>query len=166
MFGLLGTWAELASDGGKAWEFRPPVSDQALRRFLLWDNPFIHSSVMFRRAAYRQAGGYTAGVNEDYRLWVRIAASWRIGVLPEVLVSHRVHAASLSHGMDRATALRARFVGQREAARVLGPWPRAILALGATAGAYVLAGFGAGIEGRVRHLVRRAGRRLRGLRDA
>jgi len=164
--GLLGTWATLAGDERRTWEFRPPLSDRALRRFLLWDNPFVHSSVMFRRGAYEQAGGYTAGANEDYRLWVRIAAAWRIGVLPEVLVVHRVHAASLSHGMDRATALRARFVAQREAARMLGPWPLATLALGATAGAYVLAGLGGGVEARLRHLARRAGRRLRGHRDA
>lgn len=156
--GLLGTWAIVSSEGG-ATEFRPPSEDGALRRFLLWDNPFVHSSVMFRRAAYEQAGGYTTGPNEDYRLWVRIAATWRIGVLPEHLVTHRVHPRSVSHGMDRVTALRARLAAQWEAARLLGPWPRAAVALGATVGACLLAGLGGGLEAPVRWLVR-AGRRL------
>jgi glycosyltransferase involved in cell wall biosynthesis len=137
--GLLGTWAAISPDDGRVRRFEPPTTDTALRRYLLWDNPFVHSSVMLRRDAYLAAGGYTMGPNEDYRLWIQVARSWQVAVLPEVLVTHRVRQTSLSHGMRRATALRARLRAQWQAARWLGPWHHAIPALLKTCGQYLLA---------------------------
>lgn len=142
--GLLGTWATFESEGGRVGTFAPPSSDGALRRYLLWDNPFVHSTVIFRRPAFEHAGGYREGMNEDYRLWVRIARSWQIAVLPEVLVTHRVRSASLSRQMRRTDALRGRLGCQWEAARILGPWLMALPALGVTAGAFLLALVGVG----------------------
>jgi len=163
MVGLVGTWALLCHEGGGKQVFTPPAADAALRRYLLWDNPFIHSSVMFRREAFRQAGGYPPGTNEDYRLWVRIARRWQIAVVPEVLVTHRVRSTSLSRTMPRAAALRARLVGQWEAARLLGPWWQAAPALMVTGVVYLAAVLGAGLDGAVGQFVRRIGGRWRGI---
>ncbi len=162
--GLVGTWALLRDEGGGKQVFAPPALDGALRRYLLWDNPFIHSSVMFRREAFQQAGGYTPGANEDYRLWVHIARRWQIAVVPEVLVTHRVHSTSLSRTVPRAAALRSRFAGQWEAARLLGPWWQAAPALTVTGVVYLAAVLGAGLDGVVGQFVRRVGGRWRGIR--
>ncbi len=163
--GLLGTWARFRGEDGLEWNFEPPVSDPALRRYLLWDSPYVHSSVMFRRKAFQDTGGYPKGANEDYRLWIRMAKSWELAVLPQVLVTHRVRRTSLSHGMHRPAAMLARLNAQWEAARMLGPWHQAVLALGVTGGAYLLALVGGRLETTVRRLVRGISARFRGFRD-
>ena len=164
--GLLGSHARFEHSDGRGWVFEPPAADRALRRYLLWDNPFVHSSVMFRRTAYDAAGGYTQGANEDYRLWIRMARGWKLAVLPEVLVTHRIRTTSVSHGMRRSESLQARLAAQWEAAHTLGPWRHAIPALGVTGGAYLLALTGGRLDQGVRTLVAAASRRMRRLRPA
>jgi len=164
--GVLGTWAAIETEGGMVQTFAPPTSDAALRRYLLWDNPFVHSSVMFRPAVYQNAGGYSEGPNEDYRLWIRMARFCKLAELPEVLVTHRVRSASLSRAMQRRSALQARLQCQWEAASTLGPWHAAFPALAVTAIAYLLALLGGGLEPALRRLAGRRASHLRGFRDA
>jgi glycosyltransferase involved in cell wall biosynthesis len=70
-----------------------PDNDAALRRRLLLRNPFTHGAVVMRAEALRQAGGYRAdyGANEDYDLWRRIARSWELAALPDILYRYRRH---------------------------------------------------------------------------
>jgi glycosyltransferase involved in cell wall biosynthesis len=53
--------------------------------------PFAHGSIMFRRQAFEQAGGYRAECNfwEDLDLYVRMAALGRVLVVAEPLYQHR-----------------------------------------------------------------------------
>lgn len=164
--GLLGTHARFIRDDGREWLFRPPDDDRALRRYLLWDNPFVHSSVMLRRRALEDAGGYTRGVvaNEDYRLWIQTARTWRLGMVPEVLVTYRVRSTSASRATSRPIALRARFAAQWDAARMLGPWHLAIPALGVTGTAYLLSLAGALFNVGARDVAGGLSGRLRGFR--
>jgi glycosyltransferase involved in cell wall biosynthesis len=155
--GLLGTWASLCDEDGRTWSFEPPPNDAALRRYLLRDNPFVHSTVMFRKQAYGDAGGYADGPNEDYRLWIRMARAWKIAILPDVLVMHRVRRASHSGSMPRSAALRARLAAQWDAARLLGPWSGAIPTLAATCGTYALSMLGGAPERWVRSRARGRG---------
>lgn len=163
--GLLGTWARIVSAEGEEGTFEPPVSDSALRRYLLWDNPFVHSSVMFRRVAFQEAGTYPEGLAEEYRLWIRMAQSWKLAVLSAPLVTHRIHRVSYTRRQRRAASLGGRFRAQWEAAQTLGPWHQAIPALGVTAGAYLLALLGGQPEATLRGLVRRMSHRARRFRE-
>ena len=163
--GLLGTWAKIVSAEGEAGTFEPPVSDAALRRYLLWDNPFVHSSVMFRRAAFQEAGSYPEGLAEEYRLWIRMARSWKLAVLPEPLVTHRIHRVSYTRRQRRAASLGGRFRAQWEAARTLGPLHEAVPALAVTGGSYLLALLGGQTESTLRGLVRGVSRRARRFRE-
>ncbi len=162
--GLLGSYAKIESSDGREWLFRPPTAEPALRHYLLWDNPFVHSSVMFRHVAYDQAGGYPEGPNEDYRLWIRIARSWKLAVLPQVLVTHRIHAASYTRVMSRAAALHGRLVGEWEAAKLLRAWPQSIPALTTTAGLLLLNRVGGRLEQTARALAGSLPAKLRGYR--
>jgi hypothetical protein len=53
--------------------------------------PFSHSSAMFRRSAFDQAGGYRAQAEywEDLDLYFRMATIGRVAVIPEVLATVR-----------------------------------------------------------------------------
>jgi glycosyltransferase involved in cell wall biosynthesis len=91
--GLLGTAAREVDESGTAVrEVRPPSDDAGLRRALIRANPFVHSSIMARRALLAQAGGYDASlaVAQDYDLWMRLARLTRLATLDEVLVVRRL----------------------------------------------------------------------------
>jgi glycosyltransferase involved in cell wall biosynthesis len=97
--GLLGTAArEVDAAGRPVGEVRPPVDDAAIRRALIRNNPFVHSSVMARRALLASAGGYDEHVTvaQDYDLWMRLAPRTRLANLAEVLVVRRLLASRVS----------------------------------------------------------------------
>lgn len=60
--------------------------------------PFIHSSVMYRKDAVLEAGGYTADAHnfEDYLLWVQLVKHGRYHNLPEQLIKVRFNPASVT----------------------------------------------------------------------
>ena len=67
-----------------------------------------HPAVVFRRGAYEAAGGYRPEFEpaEDFDLWLRMGEVGEVAVLPERLLSYRVHALSVSRrraaAQDRA----------------------------------------------------------------
>lgn len=69
-----------------------------VRPRLLERNFVVHSSVMFRRHAYDAAGGFDSQLPqmEDYELWLRMALQGPIAILPEPLVSYRLHPGQVS----------------------------------------------------------------------
>jgi len=90
---LVGTWARIEPDRARrSRTIRHPVGCPALRFFLLFNNPFVHSSVMMRRQAFDAVGGYREEAEhqpEDYDLWVRMARSFEVANLPEILQVYR-----------------------------------------------------------------------------
>jgi glycosyltransferase involved in cell wall biosynthesis len=91
--GLLGTGArEIDLTGREVAIVRPPAEDAAIRRALIRANPFVHSSVLMRRAALDRVGGYDPSlpVAQDYDLWMRLARVSRLANLPEPLVIRRL----------------------------------------------------------------------------
>lgn len=72
-------------------ERRVPV-DPARIAALVWTNPFVHSTVMFRRDAILGVGSYDATLRrrQDYDLWFRcVAAGLTLANLAEPLVRYR-----------------------------------------------------------------------------
>ncbi len=67
------------------------TSHEAIIRDLVVESPFVHPSVMFRREAVEQVGGYRdLGWAEDYDLWLRLAAAGiRFARLPQPLLFWR-----------------------------------------------------------------------------
>jgi hypothetical protein len=99
--GLVGTWAEIWRERNRTQRVhRHPCDDATLKFELLFNNPFVHSSVMIRKAALDRVGGYCEDKNrqppEDYELWSRIAREYQVANLPEVLHVYRETGGSMS----------------------------------------------------------------------
>ncbi len=99
--GLLGTRAHIHEGDLAVGRFHDhPCSDAALRFFLLFDNPFVHSSVMMRRSTLAQLGGYATDPArqppEDYELWSRFSRIAELANLPGHLLIYREVAGSFS----------------------------------------------------------------------
>jgi len=91
--GLLGTGArEIDVRGVEIRLIRPPEEDLAIRHTLIRANPFVHSTVMMRRALVEQVGGYDPSfpVAQDYDLWLRLSEVTRMANLADPLVVRRL----------------------------------------------------------------------------
>ena len=92
--GMVGTWAEIWVGEEKSERaHRHPADNMALQYELLFDNPFVHSSIMLRKSALDQVGGYSVDHKrqppEDYELWSRIARCYEVENIPEILLVYR-----------------------------------------------------------------------------
>ena len=97
--GICGTWYEkLENDRVSTVEL--PTAHGAIRFFMLFDNPFQHSTMLIRRA-FLQAHALhfsLAHVHaEDYELWSRCAELTATANLPQALVRYRAHPDNVSH---------------------------------------------------------------------
>ena len=123
--GLLGSWyVEMPADGTPGATRRLPTEHWDLRWHLCLTCPFVHSTVLWRRALVAErVGGYdeTLVFSEDYDLWRRIGERLVVANLPAYLVRLRVHPESMTstYGASARTGLRMRAAA---AARLLG-WP-------------------------------------------
>jgi hypothetical protein len=99
--GLLGSWAQIM-EGDRLTEryHRHPACLSELRYHLLFNNPFVHSSVMLRKRAVDAVGGYSTDPErqppEDYELWSRMSRQVGVANLPEVLLYYREVLGSMS----------------------------------------------------------------------
>lgn len=98
---LIGTLCEGIDDHGR--RVRAPDYWQLTRRSAF--APFGHASIMFRRSAFDEVGGYRPEAEywEDLDLYIRIAALGRILVIPKTLTSIRFSRSSarLTNDADR-----------------------------------------------------------------
>ena len=123
--GLLGTGArEVDTSGREVGTVSPPVEDAAIRRALIRQNPFVHSSVMMRRSVLAQVGGYdeSLSVAQDYDLWMRMSRITRLANLPAPLVVRRLMPGRISAARDAerlSTEARVRWRALRSGAY---PW--------------------------------------------
>lgn len=94
---LIGTNATLIDENDQfRGQFRTPASHEALCWDLCFRNPFVHSTVLFRRAVAQELGGYhDIPAAEDYDLWSRMAAKHRLASVPQALVRYRLHGSSV-----------------------------------------------------------------------
>ena len=96
---------------------RPPTEPAAIRALLPTRNCIAHPTVMARRAALIAAGGYRAAfvAAEDYDLWLRLSEAADLANVPAVVLSHRLHQATVS--VERVEQQLLSEFAAREAAR-------------------------------------------------
>jgi glycosyltransferase involved in cell wall biosynthesis len=102
--GLMGSWIRYFGGNSHAI-LRRPLTHDDIKAFSLFDTPFAHPTVIFRRDlftrhALRFDGSYFP--TEDYELWTRALQHITTANLPQVLLRYRVHGNSLT-GADWST---------------------------------------------------------------
>ncbi len=100
-YGMVGTWASIWEETKPTERFHKHSVDNILLKFdLLFDNAFVHSSMMIRKTVFDEVGVYCTDPNrqppEDYELWSRVARKFRVANIPEVLHVYREIPRSMS----------------------------------------------------------------------
>lgn len=89
-------------------QYCPPPSDTAIRWQMLFQNSFVHTSVMFRADVIRKEGlRYDPRLvpSEDYGLWSQLLGYGQGANIETPLVKHRVHVCQVSKiGAERQKA--------------------------------------------------------------
>ncbi|MFH0891128.1 MAG: glycosyltransferase [Candidatus Liptonbacteria bacterium] len=99
--GLIGTGViEVDENNKELFRYRQPLTDADVRKKILKQNCFTHSSVMFRRRAVIELGGYPETEEtkhvEDYDLWLRLGEKWKFANLPDYATKFTLRANNIS----------------------------------------------------------------------
>jgi glycosyltransferase involved in cell wall biosynthesis len=105
---LVGSDAEFRDEtGAYCFNYEPPRDPVALSNGLHERPWLLHPSVMYRTSVLRDVGLYTEKyvAAEDYELFLRIAQSHEVGVVPEPLIVYVVRRGGISGSKVRAQAM-------------------------------------------------------------
>jgi glycosyltransferase involved in cell wall biosynthesis len=97
-FGMVCSYARIIDQDGnpKPGLMGKPLPEQALEQLLL-GNDICPSTILIRRACLDDVGVFTPDlVYSDWDLFIRIAARYAIGFIPEPLAMYRVHGSNMS----------------------------------------------------------------------
>lgn len=99
---LVGSWAQVINEQGKVLGcLTPPTDAHMIRQSIMLHNPFIHSSVVFKKSILYSVGLYNPKLwgAEDYDLWLRLISQKYICInLPKFLVNIRETSKSIVRG--------------------------------------------------------------------
>jgi hypothetical protein len=110
----LGTFLSIIDAAGRAQGIRSYEHGQAKVTLAIRGHcALAHPSVMMRRSAFMDAGGYREAFRhaEDYDLWLRLGERHALDNLPETLLRYRQHEGSVSH-VHRTSQLLATFMAR------------------------------------------------------
>jgi glycosyltransferase involved in cell wall biosynthesis len=92
-YGVVGGGAIVIDEKGRElYCFLEPETDEEIRNYILFRNPFLHSSVVFKKEIAKKAGGYNEKVpgSCDYDLWLRMGRFVKFYNLPDYLIKFRL----------------------------------------------------------------------------
>lgn len=125
--GLVGTWARIVNEEGSdtGRTHLHATENCSLKFDLCFDNPFVHSSVMFRREVIEQVGVYDPSIHsliQDFEYWHRISKKFEIGNVNEVLLDYR----EISSSISRTTESFSSVVAEQAAKNIVIYLPEAL----------------------------------------
>jgi len=98
-YGLVGSWyREIDEKERPVSEVRTPKTNAEIKAALRKGNAFAHSSVMFPRRCIEQVKGYRDffEFSQDYDLFLRLTAEFKVHNIPEILLDWRIRLDSAS----------------------------------------------------------------------
>lgn len=101
---LIGSWAYLISENDDViGTAEPPVLYSEIRKKIMFHNPFLHPSILFRKKIIEKVGIYSPEYNsaEDYDFYFRIiAANFKVANIPKFLIRLRETEDSIMRGRN------------------------------------------------------------------
>lgn len=98
--GMVGSYARITDANGipTGDKIVAPSAHADIRKVMLRYNPFVHSSVMYRKEALESAGPYTDKFlpGFEWEMCANIMRNWKVANIPEYLVLYRIHSKSLT----------------------------------------------------------------------
>lgn len=110
---LVGSNARIINEKGENIGYcLMPKTDQQIKRMLWMKNPFVHSTVMFKRKALEKIGKYNELFNgaEDYDLWFRLLKIGKAYNIQRALIQRRIHETGVTVKSRFKVELKALFV--------------------------------------------------------
>jgi len=97
---LVGCWSHVIDSKDQILgHFTPPFKWKTIRKHILLQNPFIHSSILFNRKIIKKIGLYQPDFepSEDYEFYLRVFSNgFRGENIPRFLHCWRIHEASVT----------------------------------------------------------------------
>ena len=95
---LIGSWYEVLDEKNISVVKKPIDNDKIIKRFMFYNNPFCHSSVMFRKESYHKTFGYdiTYETSQDLDLWFKLAIIGKVAMVEQILVKRKIHKDNIS----------------------------------------------------------------------
>lgn len=102
--GLVGSWMQIINVEGKVIkEVKYPIEDKQIKKDLIKYNPFVHSSIMFRREVGAKVGFYSEDYyySQDYNFYFKIFPFTKFANIPEFLVKYLRYPGSITETKNR-----------------------------------------------------------------
>ena len=113
----------------------PPIGAETATKMLRYCNPITPSSVIAKREALRQDGGFREDIRacEDWEMWVRLKRFGSFAAVPEAMTDYYVHPSSMSTDPGRMLGAMDKIMGSTLVADLSGVgrwlWMRRIRAI-------------------------------------
>lgn len=90
---IAGGFDVMNEDGEILYHDAVPTENSDILHAMYSRNPLAHGSVLIRRSAFEEVGGYSedCGPTEDYELWTRLSKIGEIHAVPETIFRWRVN---------------------------------------------------------------------------
>lgn len=90
---IAGGFDVMNEDGEILYHDAVPTNYEDIINAMYTRNPIAHGSILMRRSAFEEAGGYSedCGPTEDYELWTRLSKIGTIIALPQTIFRWRVN---------------------------------------------------------------------------
>lgn len=136
---MVGSWCYLIDlSTNKKKKCEPPILYEDIKKYMQKDNPFIHSSVMFRKAVVENLGYYKlTKIMADYNFWIRIAKHYKVVNIPLYLITRyenrNFYNRPCYKGLKKYDIYLLRLKNQFEAVKNFGIYPETVWYLSRTA---------------------------------
>ncbi len=111
-------------EGKNKWIMAHTRTSLETRWSILFDTPFVHSSVMLRRAVLEKTGLYSQQAEfslvEDYEMWSRLAKKYEVTNLSEILLDYRDNPQGVSHSKRKAQEMQSLAVSAANLSHLIG----------------------------------------------
>lgn len=97
-YNLVGGWMKKFNKKGISRNIcKYPLKDKDIRKTILFENPFSHSTVMYRKSAWKKVGGYCKiSPCNDWHLWLKLGKTGKIFNLKRILTHYSTESNNIS----------------------------------------------------------------------